>query len=455
MAGLVIDGCALATVDPSGTEYPSGHVVIADGRITAVGPGPAPAVDGARRIDGSGCLLTPGLVNTHHHLCQSITRGFAQDGTLFQWLTTLYPIWAGLDAELEYRAASAGLANLALSGCTTAFDHNYLFPRDGGDILGAEIEAAGRIGLRFHAARGSMDLGQSAGGLPPDSVVEDPDAILAACEAAVARYHDPSPDAMLRIVLAPCTPFTNSGQLMRDSAELGRRLGVRLHTHLAETLDEEEYCLANYRARPLDYVESLGWLGEDVWLAHCVHLSDGDIVRLAATGTGAAHCPSSNGRLGSGIARVPELLAAGVPVGLGVDGVASNEHAGLAEELRQAVLAARYRLGPQALTARQALRMGTIGGAHCLGRQDDLGSIEVGKLADLALWRLDGLGHADIADPVCALVLGPPAPLELLLVGGNPVVERGELRTADPASLAAEARAAAQELVRRAEVSSG
>jgi len=450
MAGLVIDGCALATVDPAGTEYPSGHVVIADGRITAVGPGPAPAVDGARRVDGSGCLLTPGLVNTHHHLCQSITRGFAQDGTLFQWLSTLYPIWAGLDADLEYRAASAGLANLALSGCTTAFDHNYLFPRDGGDILGAEIEAAGRIGLRFHAARGSMDLGASAGGLPPDSVVEDPDAILAACEAAVARYHDPGPDAMLRIVLAPCTPFTNSGQLMRDSAELGRRLGVRLHTHLAETLDEEEYCLANYAARPLDYVESLGWLGEDVWLAHCVHLSDGDIGKLAATGTGAAHCPSSNGRLGSGIAKVPELLAAGVPVGLGVDGVASNEHAGLAAELRQAVLAARYRGGPQALTARQALAMGTMGGARCLGRPDELGSIEVGKLADLALWRLDGLGHADIADPVCALVFGPPAPLELLSVGGNPVVEGGELRTADPAVLAAEARAAAQELVRRA-----
>jgi cytosine/adenosine deaminase-related metal-dependent hydrolase len=451
MASLVIDGCAIATVDAAGTEYASGHVVIADGRFAAVGAGPAPSAPDARTVSGSGCLLTPGLVNTHHHLCQSITRGFAQDGTLFEWLTTLYPIWAGLDADLEYRAASAGLASLALSGCTTAMDHNYLFPRDGGDILGAEIEAARRIGLRFHAARGSMDLGQSAGGLPPDSVVEDPEQILAACEAAVATHHDRSPESMLRIVLAPCTPFTNSGQLMRDSAELGRHLGVRLHTHLAETLDEEEYCLANYGARPVDYVESLGWLGEDVWLAHCVHLSDGDLARLAGTGTGIAHCPSSNGRLGSGIARIPELLGAGLPVGLGVDGVASNEHAGLAEELRQAVLAARYRLGPRALTARQALAMGTMGGARCLGRQDDLGSIEVGKLADLALWRLDGLGHADIADPVCALVLGPPAPLELLLVGGNVVVEGGELRTADVASVASEARAAAQELVRRAE----
>ncbi|MFL6161063.1 MAG: 8-oxoguanine deaminase [Jatrophihabitantaceae bacterium] len=450
MSSVVIDGCAVATVDPAGTEYPSGHVVVTDGRIAAVGAGPAPAVAGARRVAGSDCLLTPGLVNTHHHLCQSITRGFAQDGTLFEWLSTLYPIWAGLDADLEYRAASAGLASLALSGCTTAMDHNYLFPRDGGDILGAEIEAARRIGLRFHAARGSMDLGRSAGGLPPDSVVEDPEQILVACEAAVASYHDPAPEAMLRIVLAPCTPFTNSGQLMRDSAELGRRLGVRLHTHLAETLDEEEYCLAHYGARPLDYVESLGWLGEDVWLAHCVHLSDGDIAKLAATGTGVAHCPSSNGRLGSGIARVPELLAAGLPDGLGVDGVASNEHAGLAVELRQAVLAARYRLGPRALTARQALAMGTMGGARCLGRQDDLGSIEVGKLADLALWRLDGLGHADIADPLCALVFGSPAPLELLLVGGAVVVENNELRTADASSIAADARGAARELVRRA-----
>jgi cytosine/adenosine deaminase-related metal-dependent hydrolase len=450
MSSVVVDGCALATVDAAGTEYPDGHVVIVDGRITEVGAGRAPAVDGARRIDGSGCLLTPGLVNTHHHLCQSITRGFAQDGTLFQWLTTLYPIWAGFDAELEYRAASAGLASLALSGCTTAFDHNYLFPRNGGDILGAEIEAARRIGLRFHAARGSMDLGKSAGGLPPDSVVEDPDEVLAACEAAVAEHHDRSPDAMLRIVVAPCTPFTNSGQLLRDSAELARRLDVRLHTHLAETLDEEEYCLANFGVRPVDYVESLGWLGEDVWLAHCVHLSEADIAKLAATGTGAAHCPSSNGRLGSGIAPVPELLAAGVPVGLGVDGVASNEHGRLAEELRQSVLAARYRRGPQALTARQALTMGTMGGARCLGRQDDLGSIEAGKLADLALWRLDGLGHADIEDPVCALVFGPPAPLELLLVGGNVVVETNELRTADTGSIATDARNAARELVRRA-----
>lgn len=237
---------------------------------------------------------------------------------------------------------------------------------------------------------------------------------------------------------------------MIESAALARRLGVRLHTHLAETQDEEAFCLARFGARPVEYVESLGWLGEDVWLAHCVHLSGPDIERLAATGTGVAHCPSSNGRLGSGIAPVPELLAAGVAVGLGVDGVASNEHGGLAQEMRQSLLAARSRRGPQALSARQALTMATTGGARCLGRETELGSLEVGKLADLALWRLDGLGHADIADPVCALVFGPPAPLELLLVGGNRVVERDELRTADVAELAAASRAASRELVRRA-----
>ncbi|MGH8960141.1 MAG: 8-oxoguanine deaminase [Jatrophihabitantaceae bacterium] len=450
MPTVVVDGCAIATVDTAGTEYESGHLVVTDGRITAVAAGPAPHLEGARRVNGSGCLATPGLVNTHHHLYQWITRGFEQDGTLFQWLTTLYPIWAQLDAELEHAAASAGLAALALSGCTTAMDHHYVFPRDGGDLLGAEIEAARRIGLRFHPTRGSMNLGRSKGGLPPDSVVEDPDEILAACEAAVAKHHDPGFDSMLRIALAPCSPFSVTGELMEQSAELARRLGVRLHTHLAETRDEEEFCLATFGARPVDYVESLGWLGEDVWLAHCVHLSESDIAKFAASGTGTAHCPSSNGRLGSGIAPVPELLAAGAPVGLGVDGVASNEHGGLAEELRQALLAARCRLGPQALTARQSLAMGTIGGARCLGRQDELGSLEVGKLGDVALWRLDGLGHADIADPVCALVFGPPAPLELLLVGGDVVVERNELRAADVRALAADARAASRELVRRA-----
>ena len=446
MPSLVIDGAAIATIDPVGTEYRSGHLVVVDGVITAVGEGPAPAVPDAIVVDGQGCLATPGLVNTHHHLNQWITRGYAQDGTLFQWLTTLYPLWGRLDADLEFASASAALGMLALTGCTTTMDHHYVFPRDGGDVLAAEINAAAGIGLRFHPTRGSMDLGASSGGLPPDNVVEDIDTILAACRDAVAQHHDPAFDSMCRIALAPCSPFSVTGELMRQSAVLARELGVRLHTHLAETDDEEEFCLEKFGARPVDYVESLGWLGDDVWLAHCVHLSEGDIAKFAATGTGVAHCPSSNGRLGAGIAAIPELLAAGVPVGLGVDGVASNENGGLGTELRQALLAARSRRGPQALSARQSLWMATMGGARCLGRETELGSLQVGKLADIALWRLDGLGHADIDDPVCALVFGPPAPLERLLVGGKTVVSGAELRTADVAVLAAQATSAARTL---------
>jgi cytosine/adenosine deaminase-related metal-dependent hydrolase len=451
---LIIDGCAIATVDDLDQEYASGHLVIRNGRIDVVGDGPAPAVDGARRVDGSGCLATPGLVNVHHHLYQWITRGYAQNGTLFEWLTALYPVWRNLDPDLEYHAARAALASLALSGCTTTTDHHYLFPRDGGDVFAAEVEAARQIGLRFHPGRGSMDLGQSRGGLPPDDVVEDRDEILAACEHAVATYHDPAPDSMLRVALAPCSPFSVTGELLRESAELARRLGVRMHTHLAETVDEAEFCLGKFGCGPVDYVEQMGWLGDDVWLAHCVHLSSSDIAKFAASGTAVAHCPSSNGRLGSGIAPIPELLASGVPVGLGVDGVASNEHGGLADELRQAVLVARCRKGPKALTVRQALRAGTMAGARCLGRQDEIGSLQAGKLADIALWRIDDLGHADIADPVCAIVLGPPATLQLLLVGGSVVVEAGEMRTVDGESLARHARDSAGELARRAGVSS-
>jgi cytosine/adenosine deaminase-related metal-dependent hydrolase len=450
MTSLVIDGAAVATVDPAGTEYRSGYIVVVDGVITAMGEGPAPAVADAVVVDGQGCLATPGLVNTHHHLNQWITRGYAQDGTLFEWLTTLYPLWEHLDANLEFASASAALGMLAITGCTTTMDHNYVFPVDGGDVLAAEIGAAARIGLRFHPTRGSMDLGTSSGGLPPDNVVEDIDTILAACRDAVARHHDPAFDSMCRIALAPCSPYTVTGELMKQSALLARELGVRLHTHVAETVDEEQFCLEKFGARPVDYVESLGWLGDDVWLAHCVHLSGGDIAKFAATGTSVAHCPSSNGRLGSGIAAIPELLAAGVPVGLGVDGVASNENGGLGTELREALLAARFRLGPQALSARQSLWMATMGGARCLGRDTELGSLQVGKLADIALWQLDGLGHADIEDPVCALVFGPPAPLRRLVVGGRTVVSDGELRTADTAVLATEARSAARSLRSRA-----
>jgi cytosine/adenosine deaminase-related metal-dependent hydrolase len=450
---LVIEGCAVGTVAAAGTEHGAGHVVVGGGRILAVGPGECPDDLGpARSVDGRGCLATPGLVNCHHHLYQWITRGLAQQATLFEWLTELYPVWARLDTELEAAAARAGLAALLTSGCSTTTDHHYVFPAGAGDLLAAEVEVATALGIRFHPCRGSMDLGRSSGGLPPDEVVEDPDAVLAATEAAIDRFHDPAPEAMVRVAVAPCSPFTATGELMRRSAELARRRGVRLHTHLAETVDEEAFCRERFGRTPVEYLDDLGWLGDDVWLAHCIHLDDGAVRRFGATGTGVAHCPSSNARLGAGIARVADLLAAGAPVGLGVDGAASNEAGQLGPELRQALLVARLRGGPAALTARQALALGTAGGARCLGRAGELGSLEPGKLADVALWRLDGLGHADMEDPVAALVLGPPAPLELLLVGGRPVVVGGELRTGSEEEIAREARAASRRILHLREV---
>jgi cytosine/adenosine deaminase-related metal-dependent hydrolase len=436
---VVVEGCAVATVDGAGTEHRDGHLVVEGDRLVAVGAGPAPAHDGdVRRIDGRGCLATPGLVNCHHHLYQWATRGLAQQATLFEWLVELYPVWAGLDAEVEWAAARAGLAALARSGCSTSTDHHYVFPAGAGDLLEVEVQAAASIGLRFHPCRGSMDLGRSDGGLPPDAIVEDRDAILAASEAAIDRFHDPAPGAMVRVALAPCSPFSVTSGLMADAAALARRRGVRLHTHLAETLDEEAFCLERFGVRPVDHLDELGWLGDDVWLAHCVHLDDAEVARFGATGTGVAHCPSSNARLGAGIAPVAALRRAGAPVGLGVDGAASNEAGGLGIELRQALLVARLAGGPAAMTARRALELATIEGARCLGRDDELGSLEAGKLADVALWRLDGLEHAGIEDPVAALVLGPPRPVDLLLVGGRAVVEGAELRTADEVQVAAE-----------------
>ncbi|MFR9752916.1 8-oxoguanine deaminase [Nocardia sp. 004] len=429
----VITGCAIATVDSRGTEYREGYVVIRGNRIDAVGAGeppePVAGAQGIRRIDGSGCLLTPGLVNTHHHLYQWITRGLAADNTLFEWLTTLYPIWAGIDEDAVRVAATGALAALARTGCTTTTDHHYVFPREGGDLLGAEITAAAEVGLRFHPCRGSMDLGASAGGLPPDHVVESLDAILAASAEAVARWHDPSFDAMVRIALAPCSPFSVTPELLRESAALAREVGVRLHTHLAETIDEQDYCAQTFGCTPAQYMEQLGWLGPDVWYAHAVHLDDAAIETMAGTGTGVAHCPTSNARLGAGVARIADLVRAGVPVGLGVDGAASNEASSMIEEPRNALLWARNRGGPRAMTVRTALELATMGGARVLGRAAEIGSIEVGKLADLALWRLDTAAHAGIEDPVVALLLGSPPPLAALLVNGREVVREGEVRT--------------------------
>jgi cytosine/adenosine deaminase-related metal-dependent hydrolase len=447
---LVIENAHVVTMDDEGSEHPTGHVVVEGNRITAVGAGPAPDVEGARRFDGTGCLLTPGLVNTHHHLYQWTTRGHAVDGTLFEWLTTLYPVWGHLDEDIVRTSATGALGRLARTGCTTSTDHHYVFPHDGGDLLTAEIEAARTVGLRFHPTRGSMDLGRSSGGLPPDHVVEDLDAILAATEQAIDRHHDPSYESMLRIGVAPCSPFSVSADLLTQAAELARRRGVRLHTHLCETLDEEDYCREHFGMAPVDYMESLGWLGPDVWFAHAVHLDDAAIATLARTGTGAAHCPSSNARLGAGIARVRDLRDAGVPVGLGVDGAASNEASSMLEEVRHAALFARARGGPRELSVRDALRMGTTGGAAVLGREDEIGSLESGKLADLALWRLDTLAHVDIADPVAALVLGSPPPLELLLVDGAPVVVQDRLVTIDEQDVAKEVLNASTRLLERA-----
>jgi len=428
---VVIENAHVAPV--RGPEIPDGHVVVEGDRITAVGAGPAPVTEGVRRIDARGCLVTPGLVNTHHHLYQWATQGLFQDATLFEWLTGLYDTWAGIDAEIVHDAATAGLAWLALSGCTTSTDHHYVFPKGRGDLFEAEVRAARALHIRFHPARGSMDRGRSSGGLPPDEIVEDREEILIATEAAIDAYHDPSFSSMLRVAVAPCSPFSVSEELMSEAAALARRRGVRLHTHLAETLDEEEHCREQFGCTPGEYMEKLGWLGSDVWFAHCVHLHDADIRRCAATGTGTAHCPSSNGRLGAGVARVSELVEAGGPVGLGVDGAASSELTSLVGEMRQALLFQRAVRGPAALTARQALELATVGGATCLGRQDEIGTLEPGKLADLAVWRVDG-HRAAVADPVGALVFGPPPPLDLLLVGGRPGVERVELRTtgADP-----------------------
>ena len=451
-ASLVLDGCSVVTMDGQGSEYASGHVVVTGNVITAVGSGSPPrgGLEGTvTRIDASGCLATPGLINTHHHLYQWGTRGMAPDATLFEWLTQLYPVWARMDAAVVRPLATAALAWLARSGCTTTMDHHYVFPRSGGDLLGATVAAAQHVGLRFHPTRGSMDLGASSGGLPPDNAVEDRDGILVASQDAIDQFHDGSPDSMLRIGLAPCSPFSVTKALLTETADLARRSGVRLHTHLAETAEEDHYCADHFGCTPVEYLDSLGWLGDDVWLAHAVHLDDAAIGRLAATGTGVAHCPSSNGRLGAGVCRTHDLLAAGVCVGLGVDGPASSEENSLIGEVRQATLTARATGGPRAMSVRQALELGTMGGARVLGREQEIGSLEVGKLADIAVWRLDTLPHAGIADPAAALVLGARPPLELLLVNGETIVERDQLTSVDERQVAADARRASAALVGR------
>lgn len=448
---IVIENCAIATVDADDTEYASGYVVVAGNKIESIGAGKAPEglANVVRRVDGTGHLVTPGLVNTHHHFYQWITRGLATDHNLFQWLTALYPTWARIDEQMVKAAAQGSLGMMARGGVTTAMDHHYVFPKNSGDLSGAIIGAASDMGVRFTLARGSMDRSEKDGGLPPDFAVETLEGALAATAATVDKHHDASFDAMTQIAVAPCSPFSVSTELMKQGAELARAKGVRLHTHGSETVEEEKFCHELFGMGPTDYFESTGWLGDDVWMAHCVHMNDSDIAAFARTGTGVAHCPSSNARLAAGIARVPDMLKAGVPVGLGVDGTASNESGELHTELRNALLI--NRLGAHreaALNARQALRLGTFGGAQVLGRASQIGSLEPGKLADLVLWKIDGIGHSSIADPVTAIVFGAAAPVTLSLVNGKPVVENSRLLNVDEDAIARSARDEAQRLAR-------
>lgn len=436
---MILGNAWVVTMDDIGTEHQRGWLRIEDGRIAELGPGdPDGSFDDLR-----GAVVTPGLVNTHHHLYQTLTRARAQQADLFTWLRTLYPVWARLDDEMEYAAARAGLAELALSGCTTVFDHHYVFPRGISGLVEAEISAAGELGVRIVASRGSMDLGESDGGLPPDSLVEDVDAVLADTE----RLHGLADGAAVQIAIAPCSPFSVTTRLMEESAALARRLGLQLHTHLAETVEEDAYCSELYGCSPVEYLQRVGWTAADVWCAHCVHLSSDDVSTFAAAGVGVGHCPTSNLRLGAGSAPVRELVDAGVRVGLGVDGTASNERGDLLAEVKQALLVARGRGGPAALTAREALRLGTRGGGAVL-RRDDIGSLEPGKRADLAVWRTDGLEFGGADDLVANLVLSAPHRVDRLLVGGEEVVRGGALVRADEQEIAREHRKQARRLWR-------
>jgi cytosine/adenosine deaminase-related metal-dependent hydrolase len=433
----------LVTMDGARREIPGGGLFARNGVIEAVGTDLPPA---DQVIDAAGCVVTPGLVNTHHHLFQTLTRAVpgGQDALLFGWLRTLYPIWSRMNPDDMALSTTLGLAELALSGCTTSSDHLYLFPN--GSRLDDTIHAAREIGLRFHATRGSMSIGESKGGLPPDALVEDEAAILRDCARVADAFHDPAPGAMTRIGFAPCSPFSVSRELMRDAALLAREKGVMLHTHLAENDEDVAYSLEKFGCRPGQYAEDLGWTGPDVWHAHCVKLDVQEIALFARTGTGAAHCPCSNCRLGSGIAPVRAMRDAGVKVGLGVDGSASNDAGHLLAEARQAMLLQRVNLGADAMSAREALEIATLGGAQVLGRSD-IGALRPGMRADVAVWDMGGIAAAGAWDAVAALALCGPHKVRDLVVEGRRVVDGGHIVTAD---IAAATRAAARTVARLA-----
>ena len=445
---LIRNATLLVTMDDADTRWAAGGLFITDGVITAVGPTDSLPASADRVVDASNHIVLPGLVNTHHHFGQTLTRAVpaAQDATLFQWLVTLYPIWARITPEAVYVSTKVAMAELLLSGCTTSSDHTYLWPN--GARLDDQVRAAGEMGLRFHAARGSMSVGESQGGLPPDSVTEDEAAILADSQRVIEAYHDARRYAMLRIVLAPCSPFSVSPDLMRESLALARSYGVHSHTHLAETRDEEAYCLERFGRRPVELAEDLGWVGPDVWHAHMVHPSAAEVGRLGATRTGVAHCPSSNMRLASGIAPLRALTTAGARVGLGVDGSASNDSAHLLAEARQALLLQRVSGDPAALTAPAALRLATRGGAAVLGR-DDIGSLAPGMAADVIGYRLDTLPLAGgaVHDPLAALIFCHPPQVDFSLVNGQIRVQDGRLLDVDVPALITRHNAIARSLV--------
>jgi len=429
---LIRNAAMLVTMDDASREIRDGGLFSRDGIIEAVGPVATLPVTADEVLDLKHHIVIPGLVNTHHHLYQNLTRVVpaGQDQSLFGWLKALYPVWARMGPEHIRVSALVGLAELALSGCTTASDHLYMFPN--GARLDDEIEASREIGMRFTATRGSMSIGESAGGLPPDSVVEKPDAILKDCERVVAAYHDASPHSMLRIALAPCSPFSVSRELMRDTAAMARRLKVGLHTHLAENAEDIAYSLEKFGMRPGQYAEEAGWTGEHVWHAHCCALDDAEIALFGRTGTGVAHCPTSNMRLGSGIAPIRKMLRAGVPVGLGVDGSASNDCGDLMGEARMAMLLQRVGGGAGALTAREALRIATRGGARVLGRAGEIGQLAVGYAADFAAYRLDTEMMAGTGwDPVAGLVFCGPQRAAWTVVGGRAVVREGRVASVE------------------------
>jgi len=439
---LVRNATLMVTMDDQRREITDGGLFIRDGVIEQVAVTSQLPQQADEILNLHGYLIVPGLINTHHHFYQTLTRAVpaAQNVNLFNWLKTLYPIWAGLTPDDIYLSTQTALAELALSGCTTSSDHLYLFPN--GSRLDDEIQAGKELGLRLHAARGSMSLGESKGGLPPDRVVEDEDAILNDSERLILAYHDPKPGAMIRIVLAPCSPFSVTADLMRQSAWLARRYGVLLHTHLAETQDEDEFCRTKFGYPPVEYMQTLEWIGNDVWFAHCVHINDQEIKLFSHHGCGVAHCPTSNMRLASGIAPVMRMTSAGVKVGLGVDGSASNDGSHMLEEVRQAMLLARVKAGidgasfsgeqaPPLMSARQALEIATIGGAAVLGR-NDLGSLEVGKCGDFFAVNLNRLELAGaLQDPLAALVFCSPIKADFTVVGGKFIVKDGQLTTID------------------------